>query len=84
MSLQLMKISPNLVQYFDINSSGVKTKVIKMKCTPNEKSETIIPYIEDTVEKLGIEKKVLEFTSDNTNCNVGGIGRASGYNVLGT
>ena len=77
-----LKIFPILIQYFDVKNGGINTKVIELKAAPNEKAETIATYIIDTVKKFGIENKCVAFAGDNTNTNFGGLGRASGNNVL--
>lgn len=77
-----IKVIPILIQYFDVKSGGVQTKVIEFKCLPNETSETIAQYIVETLKLKSIESKCVAYSGDNTNSNFGGIGRGSGNNVF--
>ena len=56
-----LKLFPVLLQYFDLTSGGIKTKVVELKSLPNEKSETTASYVHNTLKKLGIDKNVLLF-----------------------
>lgn len=75
------KLFPILVQYFDWKT-GIKTKVLELKTTPNETAKTISSYILDTLKKYNLQSKCVAFSGDNTNANFGGISRKSGENVF--
>lgn len=76
-----IKMFPIVIQYFDYKLGGLKTKVIELKSTPNETSETVAQYITETLQHLGIANKCVSFTGDNANTNFGGINRKEGNNI---
>lgn len=76
-----VKLFPIVIQYFDYKLGGIKTKVVELKSTPNETSETIAGYITETLQNLGIANKCIAFTGDNANTNFGGKNRKEGNNV---
>jgi len=55
------KMFPIIVQYYDYCEGGLNTKIIQIDALPNETSETITEYIISTLQKHGIEKKLISF-----------------------
>lgn len=65
-----------------LKAGGLQKKVIELRTTPNETSETISTYIVDTLRKLNLLSKCIAYSGDNTNANFGGISRKPGNNVF--
>lgn len=76
------KVFPIILQYFDYRAGGIQTKVVEVKTTTNETSETIASYVTDTLKSLGIAEKCTAFGGDNTNTNFGGLKRKQGNNIF--
>lgn len=79
-----IKLFPIVIQYYDWKQggSGVQVKLLELRNTPNETSETISAYIKSTLEKYKFSSKCIAFSGDNTNTNFGGINRKTGKNIF--
>lgn len=75
------KMFPVLIQYFEA-SNGIQVKLLDLKNTPNEKSETISELLIQTLNKYKLGDKCIAFVGDNTNTNFGGINRKEGCNIF--
>lgn len=67
-----IKMFPVLIQYLNI-SNGIHVKLLDLKSTPNEKSETISKLLIETLNTYELKDKCIAFVGDNTNTNFGGI-----------
>ena len=77
-----LKMFPLVVQYFDHTAGGIQVRLLDLKETNNEKSETVSNLIVDVLTQHGLEKKLIAFAGDNTNTNFGGLNRKSGENIF--
>lgn len=77
-----IKMFPVLIQYFNWKNGGLQTKLIDLKSTKNETSETIARLLCDSLNKCNILNKCMAFSGDNANTNFGGIARKPGKNVF--
>lgn len=77
-----LKLFPILIQFFDYKLGGIQTKIVELKETANETSDTISSCISETLTRLDIVEKCIAFVGDNTNTNFGGLKRNEGNNVF--
>lgn len=69
-----LKIFPITIQYLDKNE-GLKVRLLHANNLPNEKAETVVSYIEETLDDSALTEKFSAFVADNTNTNFGGVNR---------
>ncbi|KAF0706685.1 protein FAM200B-like, partial [Aphis craccivora] len=76
------KMFPILIQYYDYLNGGINVKLIDIKNTKNETSDTVCELLLESRNKNNIKSKCIAFVGDNTNTNFGGINRISGQNIF--
>lgn len=70
-----------LIHYF-LEDKGLQLKVIKVDSLKNEKSDTVVNFICETLKEHNIAlNKCIAFGADNTNCNFGGLERRGVENI---
>lgn len=75
-----IKLFPVLIRYF-LPYEGVKVKVLEFREQPGETSDIIVDYIKEVLSSNDLNKKIVAFCGDNTNCNFGGKNRKGSNNV---
>lgn len=75
-----IKIFPVLIRYF-LPCEGVKVKVLEFREQPGETSDIIVDYLKEVLSCNDLNKKIVAFCGDNTNCNFGGKNRKGSNNV---
>lgn len=75
------KMFPILIQYYDYLEGGINVKLIDLKNTKNETSDTISELLLESLNKHELKNKCVAFVGDNTNTNFGGINRKPGQNI---
>lgn len=75
-----IKLFPVLIRYF-IPYEGVKVKVLEFREQPGETSDIIVEYLKEVLSLNDLNKKIVAFCGDNTNCNFGGKNRKGSNNV---
>ncbi|KAL4101263.1 hypothetical protein QTP88_021283 [Uroleucon formosanum] len=78
------KMFPVLIQYYDYLNGGINIKLIDLKNTKNETSDTVRTreLLLESLNKNNIKSKCVTFVGDNTNTNFGGINCKSGQNIF--
>ncbi|KAL4082856.1 hypothetical protein QTP88_029512 [Uroleucon formosanum] len=76
------KMFPVLIQYYDYLNGGINIKLIDLKNTKNETSDTVSELLLESLNKNNIQSKCVAFVGDNTNTNFGGINCKSGQNIF--
>ena len=74
------KLFPILVRFFQ-PYEGVCIKILDFQSQPGETSDIIVKYLQENIEKHGLNEKVVAYCGDNTNCNFGGSSRHGRNNV---
>ncbi|CAB3228848.1 unnamed protein product [Arctia plantaginis] len=75
-----VKLFPVLIRYF-LLCEGVKVKVLEFREQPGETSDIIVNYLKEVLSFNDLNKKIVAFCGDNTNCNFGGKNRKGSNNV---
>ncbi|CAB3256295.1 unnamed protein product [Arctia plantaginis] len=75
-----VKLFPVLIRYF-LPCEGVKVKVLEFREQPGETSDIIVNYLKEVLSFNDLNKKIVAFCGDNTNCNFGGKNRKGSNNV---
>lgn len=76
-----LKIFPVLIQFFD-KKLGLTVKIIELSNLNNEKSETIVHYLTEILQKHDLNDNCVAFAGDNCNTNFGGAKRVGKKNVF--
>lgn len=76
-----LKMFPILIQFFD-QKTGINVNVLKVSSLKDEKSDTIVNYLYETLESNGLLNNCIAFSGDNCNTNFGGVKRAGTKNVF--
>lgn len=69
-----IKMFPILIQYYDYLNGGM-VKIIDLKNTKNETSDTVSEFLLKTPSKNALKSKCIAFVGDNINTHFGGINR---------
>lgn len=80
-----LKMFPLIVQFFDPDKGGIVVRLLNVKETKNETSETIATMITEELDKhdgQNLRKKLIALGGDNINTNFGGLKRKEGNNVF--
>lgn len=80
-----LKMFPLIVQFFDPDEGGIVVKLLNIKETKDETSQTIATMIANELDKhdeQNLKKKLIAFGGDNINTNFGGLNRKEGNNVF--
>lgn len=75
---------PVVIQYLH-KVHGIKSELIQLNSTPNEKLEMIVDCVTQALKDHGLLTKCVVFSGDNTNTNFGGThcyGSKDGFHAL--
>lgn len=75
-----IKLFPVLVRYF-VPYEGVRVRILEFQKQPGESSDIIVDYLKEVLSCNDLNKKIVAFCADNTNCNFGGKNRKGINNV---
>jgi hypothetical protein len=75
-----LKLFPVVVQYFH-KVDGIRSQLIDLNSKPNEKPETIVNSVMETLKDYDLLTKCVAFSGNNTNANFGGINCSGNKNV---
>jgi len=75
------KLFPVLIRFFQ-PYEGAQVKLLDLKSQPGETSDIVLEYLTEIIEKHELNRKLVAFCSDNTNCNFGGAARKEVNNIF--
>lgn len=75
-----IKLFPVLIRYF-LPYEGVKVKILEFLEQPGETSDIVVNYLREVLSCNELNKKIVAFCGDNTNCNFGGKNRKGSNNI---
>lgn len=75
-----IKLFPVMIRYF-LPYEGIKVKILEFREQPGETSDIIVDYLKEVLSLNNLNKKIVAFCGDNTNCNFGGKNRKGSNNV---
>lgn len=75
-----IKMFPVIFRYY-LPKEGVKTRLVELKSLPGERATQIVELLSETMEKFGVQDKIICFCGDNCPTNFGNVERTGCNNV---